>query len=454
MNTDPVTSPKKARVQKPPLADDHQKPKNVPRNRFTSRKQQSHGDPVTALRPQSPEKVQTSKDVLPVDHSAILSNTTTVTSPKASSTAQPARPKSRDTPPPTDFLPTAHTSADALSEQSRPSRRARAAVNYAEPNLNRKMRRPTGAMMDAIGREERRQSSAEEMVSVKTEETSEDVNHIPAISSPIDASDDCSRDRVSDVAPSGPKQRAVMVKTEETPQFDWKNLPLASSKLLDPNGGGSVAEDTGKHEETKQPEDPPSSAASSVISALATAGKPPSRRRESLLKPSNTIKSAAETKEYPDYRARRSSSSSSSSIGGSNSNNGKSIFEVRSSPVADALENGAGFANDAAGIAPAACADESSSSRAKRTNSGRARRMSVGPGSIAPVAGGRKERTKDMAIKRTGGKGLVIHRHAGRSEAEDNSSSPGEEQVKNSGNVSDVLMKGGRAASRRRSMLL
>ncbi|ROW03758.1 hypothetical protein VMCG_05498 [Cytospora schulzeri] len=48
----------------------------------------------------------------------------------------------RDTPPPADI--------SSYGETSRPSRRARASVSYAEPNLRDKMRRPTKELLDAV----------------------------------------------------------------------------------------------------------------------------------------------------------------------------------------------------------------------------------------------------------------------------------------------------------------
>lgn len=48
----------------------------------------------------------------------------------------------RDTPPPADI--------SAMGETSRPSRRVRAAISYAEPNLRDKMRRPTKELVDAV----------------------------------------------------------------------------------------------------------------------------------------------------------------------------------------------------------------------------------------------------------------------------------------------------------------
>jgi hypothetical protein len=59
-----------------------------------------------------------------------------------SSQPSTARNESRDTPPPPDLGPG--------TEGQRPSRRARPAVSYAEPNLRDKMRRPTKELVDAV----------------------------------------------------------------------------------------------------------------------------------------------------------------------------------------------------------------------------------------------------------------------------------------------------------------
>jgi hypothetical protein len=63
------------------------------------------------------------------------------------STEPSIRPEGRDTPPPAD-----------LGEGHRPSRRARANVNYALPNLVTKMRRPTAELVDAVSKDTNRQS--------------------------------------------------------------------------------------------------------------------------------------------------------------------------------------------------------------------------------------------------------------------------------------------------------
>lgn len=61
--------------------------------------------------------------------------------PETKSTSE----KPRDTPPPADI--------SSHGETSRPNRRVRASVSYAEPNLRDKMRRPTKEMLDAVSGE-------------------------------------------------------------------------------------------------------------------------------------------------------------------------------------------------------------------------------------------------------------------------------------------------------------
>lgn len=64
-----------------------------------------------------------------------------------SSQPSTAQAESRDTPPPSDI--------GSGTEAHRPSRRARASVSYAEPNLRDKMRRPTKELVDAVVREDK-----------------------------------------------------------------------------------------------------------------------------------------------------------------------------------------------------------------------------------------------------------------------------------------------------------
>lgn len=69
-----------------------------------------------------------------------------------------SRNDARDTPPPPAFGSARPTTSD-ISGASRPSRRARAAVNYAEPNLISKMRRSEKPAGDGAGANLRRSSS-------------------------------------------------------------------------------------------------------------------------------------------------------------------------------------------------------------------------------------------------------------------------------------------------------
>ncbi|KAK8039744.1 hypothetical protein PG993_008155 [Apiospora rasikravindrae] len=85
----------------------------------------------------------------------------------------------RDTPPPTEI------SNDG--ETSRPSRRNRTAVSYAEPNLRDKMRRPTKQMLDAVageGKAVRRTSQSKQsgdlLSSIKSEEKSQIWKELPS----------------------------------------------------------------------------------------------------------------------------------------------------------------------------------------------------------------------------------------------------------------------------------
>ncbi|PHH74748.1 hypothetical protein CDD80_2871 [Ophiocordyceps camponoti-rufipedis] len=72
-----------------------------------------------------------------------------------------------DTPPPADI--------SASGEATRPSRRNRAAISYAEPNLRDKMRRPSKQLFDAVAGEgkNRRSSQAETMPMTTAGESSE-----------------------------------------------------------------------------------------------------------------------------------------------------------------------------------------------------------------------------------------------------------------------------------------
>jgi Shugoshin C terminus len=106
------------------------------------------------------------------------------------SSSQPSTAReSRDTPPPPDLGPG--------TDGQRPSRRARPAVSYAEPNLRDKMRRPTKELVDAVSKDEKSHRGS----FVKLEED----------------------------APS----TTVTIKAEPEADDDWKRMPAASSDTVE-----------------------------------------------------------------------------------------------------------------------------------------------------------------------------------------------------------------------------
>ncbi|KAK6435442.1 hypothetical protein LTR95_008376 [Oleoguttula sp. CCFEE 5521] len=89
---------------------------------------------------------------------------------------------SRDTPPPSDLSSLSNSTTASVIEGLRPSRRARGAVNYAEPSLTAKMRRPDKKMVDALtGLSDHRRvmsapvnKKAGRVIEIKMEEEDED----------------------------------------------------------------------------------------------------------------------------------------------------------------------------------------------------------------------------------------------------------------------------------------
>ena len=131
-----VSSPRKA--MKPPT------PGEVKKEQARGPK----GRPVTeeARTQRSLPKVEIPPPEPPAVISVLLEPKTPLLSAMPSSPATPDRPTQQemphDTPPPSDI--------SFSGETSRPSRRARSAVSYAEPNLRDKMRRPTKELLDAV----------------------------------------------------------------------------------------------------------------------------------------------------------------------------------------------------------------------------------------------------------------------------------------------------------------
>lgn len=136
-NTDVANSPKKP--AKPPVGDDSSLPGKIGgtkgRERPRSRNEPrivipAQVDPVVAV----PSIETIPEPETPAAPEDLFSPT--------SSAPSTARQISRDTPPPQEI--------GQDGEGHRPSRRARASVNYAEPNLRDKMRRPAEGHIDAV----------------------------------------------------------------------------------------------------------------------------------------------------------------------------------------------------------------------------------------------------------------------------------------------------------------
>ncbi|KAK5171428.1 uncharacterized protein LTR77_004572 [Saxophila tyrrhenica] len=182
-----------------------------------------------------------------------------------------AKPQGRgDTPPPSD-LTTLSVTTDG--GEVRPSRRARSAVNYAEPSLISKMRRPDKKMVDALtGLQDPRRAmnasdrkapmSASRMVEIKQEPVDEDENN----------QENAWKDLPSASAPLSPLH-------QKSDTLD--DNPIQHSPPLDLNRAHSAPEPAVLTNVTSDP-DQPRSATSATISALMAGSR---KRRQSSQQP-------------------------------------------------------------------------------------------------------------------------------------------------------------------------
>ncbi|KAI4854181.1 hypothetical protein E4T45_04061 [Aureobasidium sp. EXF-8846] len=152
-----------------------------------------------------------------------------------------ARDQGRDTPPPSG-LKSMSSGPAALNGASRPSRRARAAVNYAEPNLVSKMRRPTAAKGDAVDVNGRRISS---------NMTGSEQKIIRTV---IIKGDDMTGSLAQDTAPEAPSPLGQKVDREHDRTFETDRMASASGRAISALMAGSrkqekdAAEDVGIYE--------------------------------------------------------------------------------------------------------------------------------------------------------------------------------------------------------------
>ncbi|KAI0011741.1 hypothetical protein F4779DRAFT_177915 [Xylariaceae sp. FL0662B] len=138
-------SPKKA--GKPPISDEVAKAKTEAKRAAVTKEKTKAKEqrPAPIEIPAPPVPAASSTATIEVMHHDLA----TEPEPESPDSPVPTAPRDdiRDTPPPSDIL--------SRGENSRGSRRARAAVSYAEPNLRDKMRRPTKELFDAVSGEGR-----------------------------------------------------------------------------------------------------------------------------------------------------------------------------------------------------------------------------------------------------------------------------------------------------------
>ena len=165
-----------------------------------------------------------------------------------------ARPESRDTPPPPDLGPDTGTGSFG-----RASRRPKGSVNYAQPNLRDKMRRPTKELVDAVGAEERaRIAKAEGDDSNPVFIKQEDADAMPMWKT--DAPDNNHRTRPEPTSPLDNKIGAAELPASVITERRRRTfVPALNDDAIDPVK--------------------PASGAASAIAAL-TAGAQRSKRRE------------------------------------------------------------------------------------------------------------------------------------------------------------------------------
>lgn len=150
VNTDPMNSPVKVnRSGKDKFADAKDDLAKIARERNRAKERTRPKNPGIAK-----EKEVATKET---EVKKSVENAPETPAPPASDLFSPgpsepsaARLDSRDTPPPPDLEPDTGTGSFG-----RASRRPKGSVNYAQPNLRDKMRRPTKELVDAVGAEER-----------------------------------------------------------------------------------------------------------------------------------------------------------------------------------------------------------------------------------------------------------------------------------------------------------
>ncbi|KAI9785754.1 MAG: hypothetical protein M1839_008771 [Geoglossum umbratile] len=328
-----------------------------------------------------------------------------------------ARPISRDTPPPPDLDPSLVT-ADGLSLAARATRRPRVSVNYAEPNLRDKMRRPTKELVDAvIGEGKGHRMSGVKMEgnrSADEEGSSNDKNQI----------------------------RTVVIKRERDDGSDqsWRKLQPSSLGDKEPSTLLGRAYKTVKARESGDGSPLSSRSSVNTQSELPNSIITQRRRRTSTLHQGDE-----------DFAGEQSASAAAlSELGGNSNKTGDKRTDIA---IQNAMEKLKGLGiYDFKGSSPTA-GDSAAESSTSRTSHRRSPEDDVsdtdavsGNGSLR--RGGRRRQTLTVNTQGTGDPSASVR--AARSVATlRGSKGSGEEDAEGTGGGT-----GGRAAGRRRSMVL
>ncbi|KAK4496495.1 hypothetical protein PRZ48_012475 [Zasmidium cellare] len=313
------TSPKKriVRTDKPPKDDLEKPPPKLP----SKERQPSRSRRISAIPLPSPpaEEIATTIELPPPEPSTaeqLQPYTPAAADDIFSPTSEPGN-GARDTPPPGDLS----TMSNTTESGQRPSRRARSAVNYAEPSLIAKMRRPGKQMVDAVTglqdpkrtmdhpQRERKSTSAPQTMSVKKEPLDEDYE--PKDETPLVGEGSPLREKSTDEHPpatttieaaSAPQRRkrretasATIIPTEETAKkmeeldlYDFKSSsPAPSMKETSPpvEEGKAVGNVKGQRRHSMAPRKEVSSTVSGGVSrtTAAVSGRAASRRKSMML---------------------------------------------------------------------------------------------------------------------------------------------------------------------------
>ena len=264
INTDPTNSPAKvSRFGKDKVSGAKDDPAKIVRERNRLKDKTRPKDPIITREQNAITKGIEVKKPIEAPPETPAPPPSDLVSPGPSEPSA-ARPNLRDTPPPPDLGPDTGTGSFG-----RASRRPRGSVNYAQPNLRDKMRRPTKELVDAVGAEERAriaqaENDALKPVVIKQEE---DVDAMPTWKTNVPKIDE--RARPEPISPLGNKiGTAGLPASVITERRRRTIVPALKDDIVVP--------------------EKPASGAASAIAALA-AGTQRSKRRETEEEPSEDV---------------------------------------------------------------------------------------------------------------------------------------------------------------------